>query len=99
MHHLHCCALSIEASNRLGTSVGAVQGVPKRHVQADEHWLRHHLGQVGKTPEQLAEVLWENNWTAVAEVSHSSLCASSNANSRPCLPLPRTSAMTLSNNM
>ena len=40
------------------------------HAQVGEHWLRCHLKQVGKTMEQLVEVLWEKNWTAVAEVSH-----------------------------
>jgi len=50
-------------------SVGPVQGVPESHAQAGERWLRHHLEQVGKTTEQLAEALWEKNWTAVAEVS------------------------------
>jgi tRNA ligase len=50
-------------------SVGPVQGVPESHAQAGERWLRYHLEQVGKTTEQLAEALWEKNWTAVAEVS------------------------------
>ncbi|KAH9961179.1 RNA ligase-domain-containing protein [Russula compacta] len=49
-------------------SVGPVQGVPESHAQAGERWLRHHLEQVGKTTEQLAGVLWEKNWTAVAEL-------------------------------
>lgn len=51
-------------------SLGPLQGVPESHAQAGERWLRHHLGKAGKTTEQLAEVLWEKNWTAVAEVSH-----------------------------
>ena len=51
-------------------SIGPIQGVPESHAQAGERWLQHHLGQVGKTTEQLAKVLWERNWTAVAEVSH-----------------------------
>lgn len=51
-------------------SLGPLQGIPESHAQAGERWLRHHLGKVGKTTEQLAEVLWEKNWTAVAEVSH-----------------------------
>jgi tRNA ligase len=49
-------------------SVGPVQGVPESHAQAGERWLRQHLEQVGKTTEQLAGILWEKNWTAVAEV-------------------------------
>jgi hypothetical protein len=51
-------------------SLGSLQGVPESHAQAGERWLHHHLGQVGKTTEQLAKVLWEKNWTAVAEVRH-----------------------------
>ena len=51
-------------------SIGSVQGVLESHAQVGERWLRCHLEQVGKTTEQLAEVLWEKNWTAVAEVSH-----------------------------
>jgi tRNA ligase len=50
-------------------SIGPIQGVPESHAQAGERWLRHHLEQVEKTTEQLAKVLWEKNWTAVAEVS------------------------------
>ena len=49
-------------------SIGPVQGVPESHAQAGERWLCHHLEQVGKTTEQLAGILWEKNWTAVAEV-------------------------------
>lgn len=51
-------------------SLGPVQGVLESHAQVGERWLRSHLEQVGKTTEQLAEVLWEKGWTAVAEVSH-----------------------------
>lgn len=51
-------------------SIGPIQGVPESHAQAGERWLQHHLGQVGKSTEQLAKVLWERNWTAVAEVSY-----------------------------
>jgi tRNA ligase len=51
-------------------SLGPVQGASESHAQAGERWLRHHLGQVGKTTEELAKVLWVKNWTAVAEVSY-----------------------------
>ena len=51
-------------------SLGPVQGVSESHAQAGERWLRRHLEQVGKTAKELAKVLWEKNWTAVAEVSH-----------------------------
>ena len=51
-------------------SIGPIQGASERHAQAGERWLRQHLEQVGKTADQLSKVLWERNWTAVAEVSH-----------------------------
>jgi len=51
-------------------SLGPVQGVSESHAQAGERWLHRHLEQVGKTAKELAKVLWEKNWTAVAEVSH-----------------------------
>ncbi|KAH9965570.1 RNA ligase-domain-containing protein [Lactifluus volemus] len=49
-------------------SLGPVQGASESHAQAGERWLLHHLERVGKTTEQLAEVLWEKDWTAVAEL-------------------------------
>ena len=52
-------------------SLGPVQDASESHAQAGERWLRRHLGQVGKTTEELAKVLWEKNRTAVAEVSYS----------------------------
>lgn len=38
-----------------------------------ERHLERHLASVGKTKEDLASVLWDNNWTAVAEVRSSAL--------------------------
>ncbi|KZT07913.1 uncharacterized protein LAESUDRAFT_724384 [Laetiporus sulphureus 93-53] len=38
------------------------------HAQVGERWLRKHLADKGKTDQQLAAVLWEKNWTAVAEL-------------------------------
>ena len=49
-------------------ALGAVKGVAESHSQVGERWLLKHLADAGKTIEQLANVLWENNWTAVAEV-------------------------------
>lgn len=43
-------------------------GSGESHAQVGERWLRKYLADAGKTEEQLAKVLWENNWTAVAEV-------------------------------
>ncbi|KZT66611.1 hypothetical protein DAEQUDRAFT_752049 [Daedalea quercina L-15889] len=41
---------------------------PESHAQVGERWLRKHLADAGKTEEQLARVLWDKNWTAVAEL-------------------------------
>jgi tRNA ligase len=38
------------------------------HADAGEAWLRRYLAQNGRTEADLARVLWEKNWTAVAEV-------------------------------
>ncbi|KAF8491349.1 RNA ligase-domain-containing protein [Russula emetica] len=49
-------------------SLGPVQSVSESHAQAGERWLCRNLGQVGKTTEELAKVLWEKHWTVVAEL-------------------------------
>ncbi|KAL5476920.1 TRL1 [Sanghuangporus weigelae] len=49
-------------------SLGPVQGSEVSHAQMGERWLVRQLARKGKTVEQLAAVLWENNWTAVAEL-------------------------------
>ncbi|ESK94190.1 rna ligase [Moniliophthora roreri MCA 2997] len=49
-------------------SVGAIEGVELSHAQAGEEWLRKYFAQKGKTEEELAQRLWKNNWTAVAEL-------------------------------
>ncbi|KAJ7689795.1 RNA ligase [Mycena rosella] len=38
------------------------------HAGAGEGWLRKYLTQKGRTEADLARVLWEKNWTAVAEL-------------------------------
>ena len=49
-------------------SLGPVEGSPISHAQMGEKWLLKQVEAKGKTIEQLAQVLWDNNWTAVAEV-------------------------------
>ncbi len=49
-------------------SVGPVKGSEISHAEMGEKWLHRHLEKAGKTPEQFAKILWDNNWTAVAEV-------------------------------
>ncbi|KAG5641321.1 hypothetical protein DXG03_005490 [Asterophora parasitica] len=49
-------------------SLGPVAGSHVSHAQAGEAWLRKYLARKGRTEEELATRLWENNWTAVAEL-------------------------------
>ncbi|KAG6915576.1 hypothetical protein DXG01_010877 [Tephrocybe rancida] len=49
-------------------SLGPVAGSPVSHAEAGEGWLRKYLLQKGRTEADLATRLWENNWTAVAEL-------------------------------
>ncbi|KAJ6562573.1 RNA ligase-domain-containing protein [Mycena capillaripes] len=50
-------------------AVGPAKGEKKlSHADAGEAWLRKYLVEKGRTEADLANVLWENNWTAVAEL-------------------------------
>ncbi|KAI0052022.1 hypothetical protein FA95DRAFT_112242 [Auriscalpium vulgare] len=49
-------------------SLGPTPGEGESHAQVGERWLRHHLEEAGKTTEQLARVLYDNHWTAIAEL-------------------------------
>ncbi|KAF9486118.1 hypothetical protein BDN70DRAFT_870217 [Pholiota conissans] len=49
-------------------SLGPVADQPMSHAQAGEMWLRKYLTKVGKEEKDLAAVLWEKNWTAIAEL-------------------------------
>ncbi|KAF8588174.1 hypothetical protein K439DRAFT_1613751 [Ramaria rubella] len=49
-------------------SIGPIKGQDQSHAQVGEKWLGKHLQKAGKTEEQLAQTLWDNNWTAVAEL-------------------------------
>jgi tRNA ligase len=54
-------------------SIGPTPGEGISHAQAGEEWLRKYFVQKGKSEAELAARLWENNWTAIAEVCPSSL--------------------------
>ncbi|KAJ7205526.1 RNA ligase-domain-containing protein [Mycena pura] len=49
-------------------SIGPIAGQKTSHAQAGEQWIRKYLAQKDKTEEDLATRLWENNWTAIAEL-------------------------------
>ncbi|TIC25832.1 hypothetical protein E3Q11_03262 [Wallemia mellicola] len=38
------------------------------HAEMGHKWLKYHLNKSGKTEEDLAKVLYENEWTAVSEL-------------------------------
>ncbi|KXN82196.1 tRNA ligase 1 [Leucoagaricus sp. SymC.cos] len=49
-------------------SLGPIEGVPLSHAQAGERWLKRYLEEKGKTEAEFAKRLWDENWTAVAEL-------------------------------
>ena len=59
--------LVVTSKHSLGNKPGAAG---ESHAQVGQRWLKKHLADVGKTEEQLARVLWDKKWTAVAEVGH-----------------------------
>jgi tRNA ligase len=50
-------------------SLGSVVGQEVSHAQMGEIWLDRHLESKGKTKADFAQRLWDENVTAVAEVS------------------------------
>ena len=59
--------LLITSKHAIGSPGGASGSAPS-HAEVGEQWIRKYLAQKERTEEQLANVLWENNWTAIAEV-------------------------------
>ncbi|PPQ91068.1 hypothetical protein CVT25_014736 [Psilocybe cyanescens] len=49
-------------------SLGPVEAAQVSHAQAGEGWLRKYLEKLGKKEEDLAAILWDKNWTAIAEL-------------------------------
>ncbi|KAJ3987032.1 RNA ligase [Lentinula detonsa] len=49
-------------------SIGPVGQSEKSHAQAGEEWLRKYLEEKSRTEADLAKTLWDNNWTAIAEL-------------------------------
>ncbi|KAF9003365.1 RNA ligase [Cyathus striatus] len=49
-------------------SLGPVAGSPLSHAQAGEQWLHKYLDAKKREEKDLAKVLWDNNWTAIAEL-------------------------------
>jgi tRNA ligase len=74
--------LLITSKHSLGPKKGALE---QSHAEAGEEWLRQYLEAKGRTEEELAARLWENNWTAVAEVCLA--CDIIRCETHPCLSL------------
>ncbi|KAF8325713.1 RNA ligase [Amanita rubescens] len=49
-------------------SLGPVTGQSQAHALVGDVWLKRYLEQKEKTEADLAKHLWDNNWTAVAEL-------------------------------
>ncbi|KAF7316285.1 tRNA ligase [Mycena indigotica] len=49
-------------------SIGPLAGQDLSHAEVGEQWIHRYLKQKGKTEADLAGKLWENNWTAIAEL-------------------------------
>ncbi|KAF9039447.1 hypothetical protein BDZ89DRAFT_1100303 [Hymenopellis radicata] len=49
-------------------SLGKTAGDKPSHAEVGERWLRKYFADKGRTEADFAKVLWDNNWTAVAEL-------------------------------
>ncbi|KAH8831120.1 RNA ligase-domain-containing protein [Flagelloscypha sp. PMI_526] len=58
--------LLITSKHSLGSGGG--QGGNISHSSAGERWLRRYLTEKRKTEAEMARVLWNKNWTAIAEL-------------------------------
>jgi tRNA ligase len=64
--------LLITSKHSLGPAAGQknneLKGKKMSHAEAGEAWLRKYLKEKKRSEADLARVLWDNNWTAIAEV-------------------------------
>ncbi|KAH7910961.1 RNA ligase-domain-containing protein [Hygrophoropsis aurantiaca] len=49
-------------------ALGPMPASKESHSEVGHRWLRSHLTDKGKSEKELSARLWENNWTAVAEL-------------------------------
>lgn len=59
--------LIVTSKHAIGPSAAAAQGIPS-HAEMGEDWVKRSITKAGRTEQQLAKQLWDNNWTAVAEL-------------------------------
>jgi tRNA ligase len=52
----------------MGAGDPSVQSQSMSHAQAGEGWLRKYLAKLGKEEKDMAQELWDKNWTAIAEL-------------------------------
>ncbi|KAF4616870.1 hypothetical protein D9613_008917 [Agrocybe pediades] len=61
-------SLLVTSKHSLGATDAADKEGKPSHAQAGETWLRKYLKEKGKTEADLAKRLWDEDWTAVAEL-------------------------------
>jgi hypothetical protein len=62
------CIIFLAARSPSHVLVTSKHSLTSAHAAAGRAWLAKSLESVGRTEAQLAQTLWDNNWTAVAEV-------------------------------
>jgi tRNA splicing ligase len=62
------CIIFLAARSPEHVLVTSKHSLTSAHAAAGRAWLAKALASVGRTEAQLAQTLWDNNWTAVAEV-------------------------------
>lgn len=73
--HSNGCLIHVAAATRSTLivtskrSLGPLDSGEPSHAGMGERWLHKHLERVKKNKEDLARVLYDNKWTAVAEAS------------------------------
>lgn len=59
----------VTSKHSIGSNINVTTTGGVSHSERGEYWLEIHLSRVGKTKADLAKKLWDEEWTAVAEVS------------------------------
>jgi tRNA ligase len=49
-------------------SIGPIESHSRSHAEVGESWLRRYIDEKGRTEAEMAQQLWDNNWTAIAEL-------------------------------
>ncbi|KIM36560.1 hypothetical protein M413DRAFT_449100 [Hebeloma cylindrosporum] len=60
--------LIVTSKHSMGAVDSSVQSQSMSHAQAGEVWLKQYLTKLGKEEKDMAQELWDKNWTAIAEL-------------------------------